>query len=121
MVIESPFTSYEHIMSYHAARFFIPKSFSDAQFNSSYKAIDSIQTIKIPKLFIHPTDDTVVPFYMGKSLYDKAIQPKLFWTPKATHENTSLEHPEAFAQQIEHLIKQTIAMPNKLNTNFVNP
>ena len=76
-------------MSYHAARFFIPKGFSDAQFNSSYKAIDSIQTIKIPKLFIHPTNDTVVPFYMGKSLYDKAIQPKLFWTPKATHENTS--------------------------------
>ncbi|MBT5954459.1 alpha/beta fold hydrolase [bacterium] len=104
MVIESPFTGYEEIMTYHATRFGVPKKISKSQFNSTYRAIDVVQSITIPKLFIHPPNDDVVPYAMGKSLYEKSVPPKLFWDPEAKHESTPLEHPEEFMKQVQILL-----------------
>ena len=112
MVIESPFTSYDEIMTFHATRLGVPKQISDAQFNSTYSAIEVVETITIPKLFIHPPNDDVVPFFMGKLLYEKSVPPKLFWAPEAKHESTPLEHPEEFMEQVQKLL----TINTKLNT-----
>lgn len=43
-----------------------------------YSAKDSIGLITKPIVIIHSKDDEVVPFYMGKLLYDRAHAPKKF-------------------------------------------
>lgn len=41
--------------------------------------IDYIKQVKIPTLFIHSTEDPVVPFESGSSLFKEAENPKEFW------------------------------------------
>ncbi len=44
----------------------------------------------MPVLFIHGTDDTVIPVSMSEQLYAAAPQPKqLFIVPNAGHNNTA--------------------------------
>ena len=50
-----------------------------------YSTIDKIQSITCPKLVIHSPDDEIVPFEHGKSLFEKAVQPKEFLKIKGGH------------------------------------
>lgn len=50
-----------------------------------------IQKVKVPKLFIHSPADEVVPYKLGKKLYDSAPPPKQFYEiARAGHNETYL-------------------------------
>lgn len=45
---------------------------------SNFYPIENAYKIKIPKLFIHGTQDKIIPYERGLNLYEKASQPKNF-------------------------------------------
>ncbi len=58
--------------------------------NQRFESIKKIKSLQMPVLFIHGTDDTVIPFNMSKQLYVAAPKPKqLFIVPNAGHNNTA--------------------------------
>jgi len=53
---------------------FIPSFFIQTKMDS----IGKIKNISVPKLFIHSAEDQIVPFALGKKLFDAAPEPKEF-------------------------------------------
>jgi fermentation-respiration switch protein FrsA (DUF1100 family) len=50
-------------------------------------SINKIRNISCPKLFIHSPGDEVVPFELGRRLFDAAPEPKQFYTVEGAHHN----------------------------------
>ena len=46
-----------------------------------YVSKNKIKNIKSPVLVMHGKEDKIVPFYMGKKIYDLADQPKFKYFP----------------------------------------
>jgi len=54
---------------------------------NDFDSIGRIRGIAMPKLFIHATDDAIIPYAHGKRLYEAAESPKSFVTVTGGHEN----------------------------------
>lgn len=80
---------------------FIPTFFMSVKFDSKQK----IGKVSIPKLFMHSTDDRVVPFYMGKKLFDAAPGPKEFTELTGGHNDAHIESKDKFLHAIEKFLK----------------
>lgn len=50
-----------------------------------YATIKKMGAITCPKLIIHSPEDEIVPFNLGKDLYNKAFQPKEFLEIRGSH------------------------------------
>ena len=74
VILESPFTSMED-MANLSYRIFFPKLFLQDRFATIYK----IDKISCPILIMHGENDKLVPFTMGKSVFDGAKYPKFFY------------------------------------------
>ena len=53
---------------------FVPSFLIKTQLNS----VQKVKKLNIPKLFLHSQEDEVVPFALGKKLFDAAAEPKQF-------------------------------------------
>jgi len=54
-----------------------------------FETLDRIAQVHPPKLFIHSRDDEIVPFSMGKTLYQRAHEPKQhLWLRGVGHNET---------------------------------
>ena len=60
---------------------FVPSFLIQTKMDSMGK----IRSITVPKLFIHSVEDEIVPFALGKKLYDAAPDPKQFIEIVGTH------------------------------------
>jgi len=70
-----------------------------------YRSIDDIRHIKSPVMVIHGTKDDVVPFEMGKRLYDAAPHPKrLFTVENAHHNDAYLASKLDYLKEIEEFL-----------------
>ena len=76
VILESPYTS----MVDMGKRFypFLPISILQ---RDRYNSIQKIKKVKTPILVLHGKADLLVPFYMGKKIYEIANQPKYFYFP----------------------------------------
>lgn len=77
IILESPYTS----MVAMGKRFypFLPISLLQ---RDRYNSQKKIKKIKSPILVLHGKADTLVPFYMGKKIYEMANDPKYFYFPQ---------------------------------------
>lgn len=66
-----------------------------------YSAVKSIKEFHKPVLIIHSTQDEVVPFEMGKKIYDAANLPKEFYEVQKCH----ICAPQYYAKEIAEKIK----------------
>lgn len=83
LVLEAPFTSAAAVAK--RAYAFLPV---DMMMHDRFDSIDKIEKVKTSLLVIHGTDDRVVPYDLGKKLYDTAKHPKEFVTvEKGGHSN----------------------------------
>jgi len=73
LIIESSFTSIPDMAGAHYP--FVPKFMVRTQMNSLVK----IEFVSMPKLFIHSKQDRVVPYRLGRKLYEAAPEPKRFY------------------------------------------
>jgi fermentation-respiration switch protein FrsA (DUF1100 family) len=79
----------------------IPTFFLSVQFDS----IKKIKILTVPKLFMHSTDDRIVPFHLGKQLFDAAPAPKEFTALTGGHNDAHIECREKFLGAIEGFLR----------------
>ena len=106
LVIEGAFSSHKDIGSYTVpiiGRILVKQG---------YCATKSIKDFHKPLLVIHSTEDEVIPFYMGKKIFDNANAPKEFYEVKKCH----ICAPIYYADQISNKIKNMWTTNNSLNT-----
>ena len=81
IILESPFTSIEN-----SAKIYYPYLPVRLILKDRYDSISKIKMINIPILVMHGEKDDVVPFSMGKELFEKANSPKeSYFTPDDDH------------------------------------
>lgn len=74
IIIESSFTSAREM-----AGIMFPLLPVKYFIKTEYNSIEKIKDIYCPKLFIHGTRDNIIPFKLGKKLFDAAPEPKEFF------------------------------------------
>tara|TARA_Y100001970_G_C14202691_1_gene842093 strand:+ start:628 stop:1428 length:801 start_codon:yes stop_codon:yes gene_type:complete len=81
IILESPFTSIEN-----SAKIYYPYLPVKLLLKDRYDSISKIKMINIPILIMHGKKDDVVPFAMGKELFEKANVPKYsYFTSEDDH------------------------------------
>ena len=62
-----------------------------------------IKNIKVPILIMHGEADQIVPFFMGKKMYEKANEPKYSYFTK--HDNHMMEYDENLVKALRSFFK----------------
>ena len=87
LVLETPFTS-----MIEAAKNFYPYIPVGILLRDKYKNDKKIQNINIPVMVMHGEADQIVPFWMGKKIYEIANQPKYSYFTK--YDDHMMEYDE---------------------------
>jgi uncharacterized protein len=74
---------------------------------NKFLSIDKIDHIAYPKLFIHSSDDQVIPISDGKALFAKALQPKQFLTLKGSHDSAPIQSKKSYVDGLTSFFRQT--------------
>lgn len=100
VIIDAAFTN---VLDMAKIRYpFIPGFLVGDQFDSLAK----IASIKAPKVFMHSRDDEVVPFQLGKELYDAAVGPKEFFQMEGSHNADGPDDVEAVSKILKHFMRK---------------
>ncbi len=76
IILESPFTS-----MVDAGKFYYPYLPVSLLLKDRYETIKKLKNINIPILIMHGKKDRIVPFHMGKKVFEKANEPKFSYFP----------------------------------------
>jgi fermentation-respiration switch protein FrsA (DUF1100 family) len=108
LIVESSFTSIPDMAGAHYP--FVPKFLVRTQMNSAVK----IPYVSMPKLFIHSREDRVVPYRLGRELYEAAPEPKRFHeVVGAGHNETWLVGGTAYFQALSEFVGEASAGPKE--------
>ena len=97
IILEAPFTSMEN-----AAKIYYPYLPVKLLLKDKYNSISKIKKITTPILIMHGKKDDIVPFSMGKELFEKANNPKY------SYFTSDDDHMMEFNDQILKSIKNFI-------------
>jgi len=84
LIVDSSITS-----AREAARLFYPYLPSFLMW-IKFDSLGKVRNISIPKLFIHSPDDRVVPYAMGRRLFEAAAEPKEFLVSSGGHNEVQI-------------------------------
>lgn len=98
LVIEGAFSSHKDIAAKSAG--FLGRMFV----KEIYSAKKSISNYHKPVLIIHSTEDEVIPFEQGKTLFESANNPKLFYEVKHGHIQATSYYADSIAWKIEEIL-----------------
>ena len=98
LVLETPFTS-----MVEAAKNFYPYIPVSLLLKDKYDNQNKIKNINIPVLVMHGEVDQIVPFWMGKKIYEMANQPKFSHFTK--FDDHMMEYDEKLLFKLEKFIK----------------
>tara|TARA_B100000787_G_scaffold162988_1_gene144234 strand:+ start:190 stop:1008 length:819 start_codon:yes stop_codon:yes gene_type:complete len=98
VILESPFTSMigaaKNVYPYFPIRFLL---------KDKYESDKKIKNIKSPILIMHGEADKIVPFWMGKKIYELANEPKYSYFPKK--DNHMMEYNEKMVVILREYLK----------------
>jgi uncharacterized protein len=102
LILQSTFTNAKEMArSLFLLRFLRP--LAGIQFNSLRK----IKSVTCPKLFIHGNRDEIVPYHLGKSLYEHAPEPKtLYEVAGAGHNDLLWIAASEYEKRLHEFLKQ---------------
>jgi hypothetical protein len=84
---------------------------------SQFDAIAQIPGLKLPKLFLHGTQDEVVPYKLGRELFAAAVEPKAFYDIEgAGHNDTYLVGGPAYFDALDQFIQNAISDVSRKNS-----
>ena len=107
LILEGCFTSARE-MSKEIFPYFPFHWFASFKFDN----LGKIPKVKAPVLIIHARQDEIVPWQMGRALYDKANPPKYFYTVEgAGHNDTYDREGEQYFQKVREFIYGELAVP----------
>lgn len=69
-----------------------------------FPSIERIQSIAIPKLFLHSHEDSVIPYAHGYRLFETAREPKRFMSVKGGHEDAYRIDTNVYYGAIQRLL-----------------
>jgi fermentation-respiration switch protein FrsA (DUF1100 family) len=98
VILETPFTS-----MINAAKNFYPYLPVSILLKDLYENEKKIKNINIPILIMHGEQDTIVPFKMGKKMYQLANEPKYFYFTK--HDNHMMVYDEPMIKTLKNFIQ----------------
>lgn len=76
---------------------------------SKLDAISKVPHLKLPKLFLHGTEDEVVPYELGRKLYSAAADPKEFYDIEgAGHNDTYIMGGREYYTELNRFITKTL-------------
>lgn len=78
-------------------------------FSSRFDSENKIKAISIPKLIIHSINDEIVPFRLGKKLYDNAPKPKEFLQIHGGHNSCFFESEGILREKIADFLTRISA------------
>lgn len=76
-------------------------------------SLGKIGGVAAPKLFIHSRDDEIVPFRLGRKLFEAAPEPKEFLEVAGSHNDGHMESEEIFTNGIEYFLQQYVFSPRE--------
>jgi fermentation-respiration switch protein FrsA (DUF1100 family) len=104
LIVESSFTSAPAM-----ARRMLPFPPVWIFVRTRFDSLSKIAEIRVPKLFIHSPSDEMIPFEMGRSLYEVAPEPKEFWeVPGSPHNETVLRAGPEYARRIRGWLDRAV-------------
>lgn len=71
-----------------------------------YSALKSVKEYHKPLLVIHSTEDSTIPFFMGKKLFDAANEPKEFYEVKKCHICAPLFYATEISDKINAMLSK---------------
>ncbi len=100
LIVQSSFTSAADM-----ARTILP-FFPSILLHSKMNSIDKITAVRCPKLFVHSPADEVVPYALGRKLFEAAPEPKRFYEVKnAPHNSTYLVGGKSYLEALRSFIQ----------------
>ena len=104
LIVESSFTSIPEMAARHYP--FVPRILIRTKMDSLAK----IPAIDLPKLAIHSRLDEVVPFELGRKLFDASSEPKSFYeVAGARHNETWLVGGQPYFDAIAAFVRSTVS------------
>ena len=80
---------------------------------SKLDAIGKVPHLKLPKLFLHGTRDEIVPYDLGRKLFDHAGEPKTFYAIEgAGHNDTYIMGGRDYYNALNRFITETLKNSN---------
>ena len=76
-----------------------------------YDALEKIKHVNIPKLIIHSRDDEIVPWELGKRLFEAAPQPKEFYQMQGTHNEAILMSKGEYNSKLGNFLDKYLPQP----------
>jgi len=103
LILETPFTSIKEM----GKTLYPFLSISLHFLRTKYDSLSKISKIKVPTLIMHGDKDELVPIEQGKRLYEKANEPKEFYTiPGAMHNDTHIVGGEEYFDVIRNFVNK---------------
>ena len=103
LIVQSSFTSVADMA--RLVMPIIPRSWIRTKMNS----IAKIDRVDCPKLFVHSRADEIVPYELGRQLYEAASSPKHFYTVEgAGHNDTTSAGGKAYMRQLQDFIADAL-------------
>jgi hypothetical protein len=98
IILETPFTDAREM-----ARVLLPVIPAGLFLRSQFDNIGKIGGIRAPLLIVHGDRDEIVPYRLGRKLFDAAREPKSFYTiPGSGHNDTYLVGGEAYFRALQN-------------------
>ena len=98
VILETPFTS-----MIDAAKTFYPYVPVSLLLKDKFDNKSKIKNIEVPILIMHGEKDQIVPFYMGKKIYQMANEPKYSHFTK--YDNHMMEYDERLVFALKSFLK----------------
>jgi fermentation-respiration switch protein FrsA (DUF1100 family) len=98
VILETPFTS-----MINAAKEFYPYIPVNILLKDRYENYKKIKNINIPILIMHGEKDKIVPFKMGKKMYQLANEPKYFYS--TNHDDHMMVYDQPMINTLKNFIK----------------
>jgi len=71
-----------------------------------FEAIAAVRQVSCAKLFVHSVDDEIVPYVLGRELYDAAPEPKQFVEIHGRHNGGQEASGAAYEQPVAEFLDQ---------------
>lgn len=104
VILESVFTNVPDIGAHHYP--FLPvRTLATNQFDNETRVAE----IEAPKLFIHGRGDRIVPFELGRAVYEAAAEPKQFLEIEGGHNDGFLVSAERYTRTIDRFLAEALS------------
>lgn len=104
LIVESSFTSMRRMVDQMGQYWMFP---IDWLLTQRFPSIERVRSLQMPVLYIHGTNDTLIPASMSRQLFEASPEPKqLYLVAGADHNNMSEVGGAAYLQTVDQFMRQ---------------